>query len=138
MPSLSEAAARLRRPGGDRRDDSRWRWKDRRRQRQSRRFTFASPSLGGDALAFACFFLLAFSPLPSRAQPRPPSNNKIVTVPAGERVLEGLRISNPSSADNIALIKFRDGLTGVVRERFFFPVKLPGLPSLSAHRRRSS
>jgi hypothetical protein len=53
------AAARLRRPGGDRRDDSRWRWKDRRRQRQSRRFTFASPSLGGDALAFACFFLLA-------------------------------------------------------------------------------
>jgi hypothetical protein len=49
------------------------------------------------------------------AQPRPPgNNNKVVTVAAGERILEGVRFSNPSSADNLALIKFRDGLTGVV------------------------
>ena len=110
--SLSEAATRLRRAGGEGRDDSRRRWNQRRRQ--SRR-TFLAKSPHALALAALCF--LAF-PVLSSAQPRPPSNNKIVTVPAGERVLEGVRFSNPSSADNLALIRFRDSLTGVVRDFF--------------------
>lgn len=115
MPSLAEADARLRRPGVNG-SDSRRRWKDRRRpSRQRRRITF---SLGGDApFTPAVLLALALSarlPLLASAQPRPPSNSKIVTVPAGERVLEGVRFSNPSSLDNLALIKFRDGLTGVV------------------------
>jgi len=68
-------------------------------------------------VAFAASLLLPGAVVVVDAQPRPPG--KITSVAASERVLEGVKLSNPASSDNLALIKFRDGLQNVVRSCCF-------------------